>query len=96
MATLFVPPSLRHLTGGERRITVSSANVRALVDELEQAHPGFRDSLVGGDNLRPGLAIAIDGVAASDGLLAKIPDGAEVHILPAIAGGQPATGTAGA
>ena len=87
MATLFVPPSLRHLTGGERRITVRSANVRALVDDLEQAHPGFRDSLVDGDSLRPGLAIAINGVASSDGLLAKIPEGAEVHILPAIAGG---------
>ena len=87
MATLFVPPSLRHLTGGERRITVRSANVRSLVNELEQAHPGFRDSLVDGDSLRPGLAIAIDGVASSDGLLAKIPEGAEVHILPAIAGG---------
>ena len=87
MATLFVPPRLRDLTGGERHITVSSASVRGLIDELEQAHPGFRDSLVDGDSLRPGLAIAIDGVSTPDGLLAKIPANAEIHILPAIAGG---------
>ena len=87
MATLFVPPSLRSLTDGERRLEISSISVRALIDELEQAHPGFRDSLVDGDRLRPGLAIAIDGVASSEGLLAKIPADAEVHILPAIAGG---------
>ena len=68
-------------------VPVSSAAVRGCVDELGRAHAGFRDSRVDGDSLGPGLAIAIDGVATSDGLLAKIPDGAEVHILPAIAGG---------
>ena len=87
MATVFVPPSMRHLTADARSVEVEATNVRALIDQLELHHPGFRDALLDGERLRSGLAIAIDGVTTTNGLLGVIPPGAEVHILPAIGGG---------
>ena len=87
MATVFVPPSMRSLTDGAKSVEARGANVRALVEALEAAYPGFRETLTDDGRLRPGLAIAIDGVTATTGLLAEIPPDAEVHILPAIAGG---------
>ena len=37
--------------------------------------------------VRPGLALAINGEIATTGLMAKVAEGAEVQILPAIGGG---------
>ena len=39
------------------------------------------------DGLRPGLSVAVNGVVSSLGLLQKVPDGSEVHFLPAVGGG---------
>jgi hypothetical protein len=37
--------------------------------------------------LRPGLAVSIDSELATLGLMERVPEGAEVHFLPAIGGG---------
>lgn len=87
MAKVFIPPLLRDLTGGAEEVEIAGATVRQIVGALETRFPGIRDRLCAGDDLRPGLAVAVNGTVSSVGLLQKVPEGAEVHFLPAIGGG---------
>ena len=85
--TVFVPIGMRPLTGGQRIVHVSGRTVADVVDDLEARYPGFRESLVEDGRLRRGLTIAVNSVEQPLGLLARVPANAEVHILPAMAGG---------
>ncbi len=85
--TVFIPPAMRSLCGGARSVAVSAATVRAVAEALEAQFPGFWDSLVEDGRLRPGLSIAVNSEQQPLGLLARVPAGAEVHILPAMSGG---------
>ncbi len=67
--------------------TAEGKTVRALIEDLERQHPGIRERLIHADSLRPGMAVVVNGTAGTLGLLQPIPDGAEVHFLPAIGGG---------
>ncbi len=87
MATVFIPPMMRDLAGGQHTVEVTGATLREVVRNLDAAFPGFRDLIVQNDHLRPGLALAVNSVLQSTGLMASVPPDAEVHILPAIAGG---------
>jgi molybdopterin synthase sulfur carrier subunit len=87
MPRVFIPPLLRDHTGGLTEIDVDGTTVRHIVAALESRFPGIRDRLCAGDQLRPGLAVAINGTVASTGLLQKVPADAELHFLPAIGGG---------
>ena len=86
--TVFVPPAMRSLCGGARSLIVSGRTVRQIVDDLETRWPGFRDTLVEDDRLRRGLSVAVNSEQQPLGLLARVPAGAEVHILPAMSGGS--------
>jgi molybdopterin synthase sulfur carrier subunit len=87
MVKVFIPPLLRDAAGGLDRVEVSAATVRQVVTALEERFPGVRQRLCAGDSLRPGLAVAVNGTVSSLGLLQKVPDGSEVHFLPAVGGG---------
>jgi molybdopterin synthase sulfur carrier subunit len=87
MSTAFIPPLLRELTGGVDQVQVEGTTVRGVIRELEAKFPGIAERLLAGDVLKPGLAVAINGAVASQGVLQKVPAGSEVHFLPAIGGG---------
>jgi molybdopterin converting factor small subunit len=87
-ATLFVPSMLRKLTEEQDRISVSGHNLREVMNDVASRYPRLRDAVLEDGRIRPGLALAVNGVPQSSmGLLAAVPDEAEIHILPAIAGG---------
>ena len=87
MATVFIPVTLRPLTGGAETVAADGRTVRRIIDALEAQHPGIRDHLVEGHGLRPGLSVVVDGAVASKGLLQPVGTDSEVHFLPAIGGG---------
>jgi sulfur-carrier protein len=87
MAQVWIPPLLRDLTQGRETVTVPGANVGQTIDALEQQFPGIRDRLSPNGELRPGLAVVVDGVAGRFGLLETVGPESEVHFVPAIAGG---------
>lgn len=88
MVNVFIPPLLRESTGNVERIPVDgAATVRQVINVLEARFPGFRERLCAGEELRPGLAVAINGTVSRGGLSQKVADGSEVHFLPAIGGG---------
>jgi molybdopterin converting factor small subunit len=68
-------------------VEVQGASVRQIIDNLESLHPGIKARLLTGDELRPGIAVAINSQLAREGLAQKVPEGAEVHFIPAISGG---------
>lgn len=86
--TVFVPIGMRPLTDGQRIVSATGRTVAEVVSDLETNYPGFFESLVEGNRLKRGLTIAVNSVEQPLGLLAKVPANAEVHILPAMAGGS--------
>ena len=87
MATVFIPSLMRNVTGGKDRVEVEGENLRQIIDNLEQAYPGMRALLVSNGDIADGVALAVNGEPSEVGLLATVPAGGEVQILPAIAGG---------
>ena len=87
MAKVWVPTLLRSLCQGERVVVVPGRSVRQVVDNLEARCPGIRERLVEDGELRPDLAVSVDGETTQIGLLQPVGEQSEVHILPALGGG---------
>ena len=87
MPTVFVPPLMRTLTNGAEQVEVPGTTVRQVLDALDALHPGVKARLCLGDELLPGMAVAVDGNLSSRGLRQKVQPASEVHFLPAIGGG---------
>ena len=88
--TVRVPTTLRTLTSGASEVEVEGATVAEVLEQLESAHPGFKDRLLDGDGaLRRfvNLYVADDDVRFRDGLDTPVADGDTVSIIPAVAGG---------
>ena len=87
MPRVFIPTMLQPLTEGVQEVEFEAANVRQVVEGLEERFPGIGQWLMEGGWIKPNLAVAIDGETTSMGLLAKVSPDSEVHFIPAIAGG---------
>jgi len=87
MATVFIPAVLRPLVGGVSTVEASGDVLRDVLADLDRQHPGILDRIVENGAFRPEVFVAI-GSEEAFGLDAPVPAGAEVHILPAIAGGS--------
>mgnify|MGYP006281625957 CR=1 FL=1 len=73
--------SLRPLAGGEAEVEVEARTVRDLLDRLVDRHPGLKAQL------DRGVAVSINGQIYRDAWFQPVPEGAEVFILPRLAGG---------
>ncbi|MBU2697823.1 MULTISPECIES: MoaD family protein [Pimelobacter] len=84
-----IPTILRTYTGGEKAVNADGANLSALIDSLEANHPGIKDRLIEGGDLRRFVNIYIndEDVRFIGSLEAALSDGDQVVILPAVAGG---------
>lgn len=78
---------LQPLTAGVKQLDCDAANLRQVIEKLEQSFPGIKDKLVEDDRIRPNLAVAVDGEVARMGLLEKVTETSEIHFVPAIGGG---------
>lgn len=87
MAKVFIPPALRTLTAEQSEVVVDGETVREVIDRLDSIYPGIKAQLCRADQLRPGLAVAVDTSITSLGLNQRLRPDSEVHFLPAIGGG---------
>jgi len=89
MITVRIPTPLRTLTAGNEQVEVSGSTLREVIDTLEKQHPGIRDRLLDEKGVRRFVNIYVgdEDVRFLDGLETKLAAGAEVSIVPAIAGG---------
>lgn len=86
MATVFIPAMLQSLTGGVTHLQVEGNTVRAILNVLEERFPGFKDRLLQDGDLRPDIAVAVDGEFVVD-LIERVHPDSEVHFVPPISGG---------
>ena len=84
-----IPTILRTYTGGEKAVSGEGATLSELIENLEAAHPGIKDRLIEGEDLRRFVNVYVndEDVRFTGGLDTKVDDGAQVVILPAVAGG---------
>jgi molybdopterin synthase sulfur carrier subunit len=87
MATVVIPALLRKFTDDKDRISASGRNVGQLIDDLERQFPGLREHLIEDGEVKPSIAISIDGEMGTAGVLEPVRESSEVFILPAIGGG---------
>jgi sulfur-carrier protein len=85
--TILLPRSLVSLIPGTvRRSEVEATTVAEAIDALDAQTPGLRNRLVdSGPVIRQHINVFVDGVQAT--LETPIPDGATVHVIPAVSGG---------
>ena len=84
-----IPTILRTYTGGEKAVDASGETLAAVIDDLETNHPGIKERLVDGADLRRFVNIYIndEDVRFLGGLGAAVSDGDQIVVLPAVAGG---------
>ncbi|WP_205698144.1 ubiquitin-like small modifier protein 1 [Conexibacter sp. SYSU D00693] len=85
-----LPAQLRSAAGGNGSLEVDGDTVGAVLDAVYAAHPELKDRLSDESGaLRRFVNVYVDGedVRFDGGLERAVPDGAEVQILPAVAGG---------
>ena len=87
MATVYIPTMLLPVTGGVKQTQVEARSVRQVINALEEQFPGIRERLMEDNQVRPNLAVSIDGEIARMGLLERVSENSEVHFVPAISGG---------
>lgn len=89
MARVFIPAQLTALTDGAAELDIFGQTAGEIVAELMVRYPRLQSQMLQpGGALRSGIAIAIDGEIAVDGLRERVPPGAEVHFVMAIKGGS--------
>jgi sulfur-carrier protein len=88
-----IPTILRTYTGGEKAVSGEGSTLAALIDNLESNHPGIKERLIDGSELRRFVNVYVndEDVRFTGGLETKLDDGDEVVVLPAVAGGSAAT-----
>jgi sulfur-carrier protein len=84
-----VPTILRTYTGGEKAVTAQGESLGGVIDDLEANHPGIKERLVEGEDLRRFVNVYVndEDVRFTGGLKTSVSDGDAVVILPAVAGG---------
>ena len=88
--TVKIPAQLRPATGGEGEIEVESAGtVGDALDAVFEQHDGLRERITENGDLRRFVNVYVSGedIRFGEGLETSLDDGAEVTILPAVAGG---------
>lgn len=85
-----IPTILRTYTGGESEVGAEGATLAEVIDSLESAHPGIRARVLddeGGLRRFVNVYVGNDDVRFLDGLATPTPDGTQVSVIPAVAGG---------
>ena len=85
-----LPTQLRAAAGGEGEVFLEGDTVGAVLDALYATHGELRERIADDDGtLRRFVNVYVNGddIRFGDGLQTPVPAGAELQILPAVAGG---------
>ncbi|MFT4087865.1 MAG: MoaD/ThiS family protein [Gordonia sp. (in: high G+C Gram-positive bacteria)] len=87
--TVSVPTILRPYTGDAKRVTADGATLAEVIADLDANHSGIGERLVADGKLHRFVNVYVDDedVRFTGGLDTPVADGADVTILPAVAGG---------
>ncbi len=84
-----IPTILRTYTDGAKAVTGEGGSLAELIDDLDAAHPGLKERLVDGGDLRRFVNVYVndEDVRFTGSLETPVSDGDQVVVLPAVAGG---------
>ncbi|HVK28850.1 MAG TPA: ubiquitin-like small modifier protein 1 [Nocardioides sp.] len=85
-----IPTILRTYTGGDSEVSATGATVSEILDDLDANYAGIKGRIVDEDGkLRRFVNVYVnnDDVRFEQDLATPTPDGAEVSVIPAVAGG---------
>ena len=85
-----VPTILRTYTGGDSEVTAEGATLGDVLEDLDQRYSGIKARILDDQGeLRRFVNVYVgnDDVRFLDGLATATPDGAQVSVIPAVAGG---------
>jgi len=85
-----IPTILRTYTGGESEVKAEGATLRDVIADLEKNHSGIAARVLDdAGKLRRFVNVYVgdEDVRFADGLDTATPDGTQVSIIPAVAGG---------
>lgn len=88
--TVRLPGALRDATGGNTKVKANGPTLADVIADIDRQHPGFRGRVLDeGGKLRTYVNVYIgeDDARSSGGTDAPVPDGSEVMVIPAMAGG---------
>jgi sulfur-carrier protein len=88
MPTVVIPSLLRKFTEGLERVEVPGSTIRELIRHLGDRFPGIDQQLLVDGDIRPSIAVSIDGEIATGGVLDAVNEKSEVHFIPALGGGS--------
>jgi molybdopterin synthase sulfur carrier subunit len=85
-----IPTILRTYTGGESEVSASGANLAAVLDDLDSTYAGIKGRIVDDEGeLRRFVNVYVgnDDVRFLDSLETATPEGTQISVIPAVAGG---------
>ena len=89
--TVRLPGALRDATGGETKISASGGTLREVIADIDRRHPGFASRVLDeAGSLRSYVNVYIgeDDARTRGGSGAAVPEGSEIMVIPAMAGGR--------
>ena len=91
-----IPTILRPYTGGAAEVTAQEGTLREVIAGLDTAYPGLGGRILDeGGQLRRFVNVYVgeEDVRFAQGLDTPVPAGAQVSVIPAVAGGAPMANT---
>jgi MoaD family protein len=87
--TVKIPAQLKAATGGEAELEVEGSTVGDALDAVFEQYSDLRERITEEGDLRRFVNVYVSGedIRFQDGLDTAVEDGAEITILPAVAGG---------
>jgi len=88
--TVRLPGVLRDAVGGQAKIEASGATLADVFADVDRRHPGFRSRVLDDrGTIRSYVNVYVGDIDARDsgGLGTAVPEGSEVMVIPAMAGG---------
>ena len=85
-----IPTILRTYTGGESEVTAEGGTLSEVLDDLEASYAGIKGRILDDNGeLRRFVNVYVgnDDVRFLDNLETPTPDGAQISVIPAVAGG---------
>ncbi|MGI8901878.1 MAG: MoaD/ThiS family protein [Nocardioides sp.] len=85
-----IPTILRTYTGGKKAVAARGTTLSELIDDLEAHHPGIKERLLDGEDLRRFVNVYVndEDVRFTGGLDTSVAEDDQVVVLPAVAGGS--------
>lgn len=88
--TVRIPTPLRRLTQNLAEVETDGADIETIIENLDANYPGMKERICDDDgNIRRFVNIYLndEDIRFLDGKATSVEDGAEISIIPAIAGG---------